>query len=167
MAEVFREIQDYTNYEVSNIGNVKNKKTGRIIKKHITHGYYRVGLCKDSKETKYVVHRLVASAFINNPLNKDCVDHTNNNKLDNRFENLRWATSTENNRNTTIRKTNTTGVKGVNYIEKTNTWRARICIDGISIHIGTYDTLEEAKQARIDKVRLAFGDFANTQECNA
>ena len=60
-------------------------------------GYLQVGL-SGSRNLK-LVHRLVAEAFIPNPENKLTVDHINGNKLDNRVENLRWATQKENNNN--------------------------------------------------------------------
>lgn len=70
----------------------------RILKTHIgVDGYYKVGLCKDGKIKKLRLHRLIALAFIPNPLNKPCINHKNGNKLDNRIENLEWCTRAENN----------------------------------------------------------------------
>ena len=63
----------------------------------ISGGYKAVTLWKDGKPyQRWLVHRLVATAFIPNPDNKPYVDHINGNKLDNRAENLRWATQKEN-----------------------------------------------------------------------
>jgi len=59
-------------------------------------GYYRVGLTKNGKQTKYYIHRLVAQAFIPNPENKEEVNHINGIKTDNRVENLEWCTISEN-----------------------------------------------------------------------
>ena len=57
-------------YEVSNLGNIKNKKTGRIFKKNIDYfGYCTVTLTKNKKAKNYKAHRLVAQAFIDNPNN--------------------------------------------------------------------------------------------------
>ena len=58
-------------------------------------GYYRISLNKK----KYSVHRLVAETFLKNPDNNPYCDHINREPLDNRLENLRWATGTENNMN--------------------------------------------------------------------
>ena len=98
--EEYKQIIDFDNYEVSNLGNVRNIKTGRILKgKDDTHGYLKVGLCKDKKKTNKKIHRLVAEAFIENPENKPCVDHIDNNKKNNDITNLRFATVSENNQN--------------------------------------------------------------------
>lgn len=97
MLEIFKLISDYPNYEVSNLGNVRNRKTGRVLRPgRQKDGYLLVGLCKDGKEKKFLVHRLVATAFISNPDNKLQVNHINGNKTDNRVENLEWNTDSEN-----------------------------------------------------------------------
>lgn len=63
-------------------------------------GYKAVTLWKDGKPyQRWLVHRLVATAFIPNPDNKPFVDHINGDKIDNRVENLRWATQKENSNN--------------------------------------------------------------------
>jgi hypothetical protein len=65
-----------------------------------THGYLRVGLSKDGKTKWFSVSRLVALTFLEPIVGKPTVDHINRDKTDNRLENLRWASSTEQCRNT-------------------------------------------------------------------
>ena len=90
--EEWRPIIDYPEYEVSNGGEVR--RGGRVLKPTPnSRGYSMVRLGRNNN--KYV-HRLVASAFIPNPDNKPQVDHINRIRTDNRVENLRWATVSEN-----------------------------------------------------------------------
>lgn len=93
--ETFKKIKNYNNYSISNIGNVRNNKTGRILKPHIKeNGYMQVQLGR--KTIPQYIHRLVAIAFIPNIENKPQVNHKNGNKQDNRIENLEWVTAREN-----------------------------------------------------------------------
>ena len=92
-------LQDYKlHYLVSNIGNVISLRTGKTLKPVKSKaGYYRVSLSVNGKYKKVAVHRIVAMAFIPNPENKPTVNHINENKTDNRVENLEWATNKEQN----------------------------------------------------------------------
>ena len=81
-------------YEVSNTGQVRSVKTGRILKNCLAgKGYCQVGLHKDGVQKNVFVHRLVAQAFIPNPKNYPEVNHKDENKLNNRIDNLEWCTS--------------------------------------------------------------------------
>jgi hypothetical protein len=79
-------------FTVSNYGNIKTKDGTRNRRMGTSSSGY--SCVTDSK--CYLIHRVVASAFIENPLNKPCVNHINGNKKDNRVENLEWMTKSEN-----------------------------------------------------------------------
>ena len=89
-------------YMVSDMGRVKSLKykggnKEKVLKSCKTsRGYVNVVLVKDGKHKSHSVHRLVAQTFIPNPHNKPYVDHINTIRHDNRVENLRWVTHTEN-----------------------------------------------------------------------
>jgi len=88
------------------------------------------------------------------------VDHINGDPLNNCRENLRIVTQQQNNMNQTIRKTNKSGVSGVSWHKSANKWVATLCIKYKQIHLGCFDTLEEATKARKDAEEKYFGEFA-------
>jgi hypothetical protein len=112
MQEIWKDVVGFEGlYKVSNLGNVigagkswvwgmYNNITTRPeseSKKSIdTCGYYQVWLSKNGRGKHYLVHRLIAKAFLDNPENKKDVNHKNGNKLDNVLDNLEWATRSEN-----------------------------------------------------------------------
>lgn len=98
--EIWKAIEGYEGrYEVSNYGRVKSlnyHRTGKekVLKPAIdSNGYWRVGLYKNSKRKFFSVHRLVAEAFLPNPQNLPEVNHKDENKANNRVENLEWCTA--------------------------------------------------------------------------
>ena len=86
------------NYLISNYGNVWSIRNSRLLKpKETKAGYLRVSPSVNGYRRECFIHRLVALAFIPNPDNKPTVNHLNENKKDNRVENLEWATNAEQN----------------------------------------------------------------------
>jgi hypothetical protein len=107
--EVWKTINGYENYEISSLGRVKSlsRKTNfgcsYIISKEIIlkywmdkKGYSYVTLRSNNLSKNFLVHRLVGLHFIENPFNKPQINHIDGNKLNNKIENLEWATAKEN-----------------------------------------------------------------------
>ena len=87
--ETFVEIEGFENYEVSNLGKVRNMKTGRILKPSLNHnGYLRLWLYENNKRKHLFLHKIIATTFIDNPEGKPCVNHIDENKLNNDLNNL-------------------------------------------------------------------------------
>lgn len=101
------------------------------------------------------MHRLLT----NKPVGMH-VDHKNHDRTDNRMQNLRVCSRTENRRNSTKARNNTTGFKGV--VVSYGRYSARIGYLGKKLHLGYYDTPEEAAMAYDKKAIELHGDFALT-----
>lgn len=102
--------------------------------------------------------------FILNINGDRIIDHKNRDKKDNRKVNLRIANYQQNSVNRGAGRNSTTGVKGVSKSKNGERYVAIVYKDGRRIHIGTYDTIEEARQARIKKEIELFGEFAFQDE---
>jgi hypothetical protein len=84
-------------YEVSNAGDIKNVKSGRILAKSIMGaGYYKADLWSFGKRRQTSIHRVVAGAFLGIPVDGMEVNHKDGNKLNNHVSNLEWVTRSEN-----------------------------------------------------------------------
>lgn len=95
--EHWREIPGFSNYEASQFGNIRNKRSKHVIGQTICNGYKRVVIMSnDGKRTSRRVSRLVALSWIPNPNNYPQVDHINEDKLNNKIENLEWVTASMN-----------------------------------------------------------------------
>lgn len=142
MIEIWKAIPGYDNYQVSNLGNVKSLRFGRekILKAHIdSNGYCRLPLYKDKKIKLYRVHQLVAMAFLKHKPDgtlKIVVDHVNDNKTDNRLENLQLTTNRYNAYKT--QGNYSSKYKGVCWAKNQNKWIVSIRINGKSKHLGYF-----------------------------
>ncbi|MGN6657107.1 MAG: HNH endonuclease [Rhodanobacter sp.] len=117
-------------------------------------GYVSIALNRQ----KYQAHRL-AWVFMTGDEPEDEIDHINGIRSDNRWVNLREATTFENHVNVPMSKRNTSGLKGVGLHR--GRWRAKLNSNGKCIHIGYFQTPEEAYVAYRKAADFHHGKFAN------
>ena len=162
--EIWRSMDGYANYEVSCFGRVRNAATERILKLQCKREYRRVALHKDDKPKQFFVHRLVAREFLDNPQGKSFIDHVDGNKSNNIVENLRWATSSENNRNRMKRQDTSSDFKGVSFAAAKGKWLASIKPYGKSKHLGYFESEKDAAKAYNEAAARYFGEYAKLNE---
>lgn len=102
MKEVWKNIEEYLNYQVSNLGRVRSlnyngtKETKVLTPGKCRNGYLKILLYKDGIRETRLIHRLVAKVFILNIENKSHVNHKDGNKQNNCVDNLEWCSQSEN-----------------------------------------------------------------------
>lgn len=141
--EFWKDLEGYDfKYQISNEGRVRNvdyRGTGKVRyfnPNYNSKGYPRVGLVKGGKQKHYSIHRLVAKSFVPNPNNKPHVNHLDEDKRNNRADNLDWVTNKEN---------SNYGTKGKRIAASHN-------------KLGTYKKLARMKSMPIIRVSLIGGE---------
>lgn len=176
MQETWKAVKDYEElYEVSTFGNVRNKVTGKIKNPSDNgHGYKSVSFWRNNKGKLFYLHRLVATAFIDNPDNKPEVHHIDSDRSNNKLDNLQWVTSKENNNFPEHIKAMQSNENWAKQRQKSmakarekavvlNSYKARFIKDGIALEFNSL--AEGARELGIDKgnaTRVANGKQAHT-----
>jgi hypothetical protein len=128
--------EDYTNYELNIAGDLRNRKTGHLLKwSKRKDGYSQAQLNQKPFKPKHILkHVFICRLFLPNPENKPCVDHKirDENNLDNSISNLRWATHAENSQNKSLSSANTSGEQHIycKFQHGAPIWRIQIVADG-------------------------------------
>lgn len=117
-------------------------------------GYTRI--CIGGRQ--HLAHRLAWEIHYGAPPESD-LDHINGIRDDNRITNLRLATTTENNRNLSRRRDNTSGHKGVHWSKGAKKWQARICLNKKMKNLGLFSSIEDAAAAYRRAAKAHFGEF--------
>jgi hypothetical protein len=141
MEEIWKTVEKAPNYEVSNIGRVRNKKTGKLLKQAVhENGCLHIKLSINNKAKHYYVHRLILEVF-EGPSHLT-VDHINGIKTDNRLENLSYCSDIE---NIARYHTNRKDVRGYTYHKLHRKYQSSRRLNGKYIYLGAYETEEEAR----------------------
>lgn len=136
----------FERYEVSTLGNVR--RNGKLLTPTLdTYGYRQVNLYRDTTRYTRKVYRLVMEAFRPNIDEKPQIDHINRNRSDDRLDNLRWVTASENCRN---KEGFDEEMIGIRWYPKNQTYMVRIIWDGKEVYVGCRKSLEDAKKLRKD-----------------
>lgn len=154
LVSLLRPVHHFIDAHVAAIWNAKY--AGKVRGFPDNEGYLIVGL--DGK--RYRVHRIIWKMVYGVDPGED-VDHRNRAKSDNRLRNLRACTHQQNSHNVGMRPNNTSGIKGVGWLKAKRKWRARIKVDGKSIHLGLFADKQEAAAVFRAAAAQHHGEFAS------
>ena len=156
-------IEGYENLYSFDLNNnqVYSHISKKYIKPFLNNGYIVVRLYKNAKQKKIYFHRLVYELYHGTLPENMCIDHIDNNKLNNNITNLRLATYSQNGMNRKAQKNNlSTGYKCIT-ITKHNNYQVRIYKNKKVVYNKTFKTLEEAINNRDLNLKIIHGDFYN------
>jgi hypothetical protein len=136
--------------------NKGGKRSGNIAGCLRPDGYRAIKF--DGKH--YLAHRL-AWFYVYESMPKKELDHIDGNRDNNKINNLREATSSQNKQNTKMSKQSKSGLKGAHYHKISKKWLSRIKVNKKTIHLGYFDTKEEAHEAYKSAANDMFKEFAN------
>ena len=111
-------------------------------------GYSMVNVGAISNRVPVALHRVIWTMFNDTPPKGMHIDHINRDNTDNRIENLRCVTPSQNGLNSSLSKNNTSGVTGVRFQPRGKKWTARVMVNRKEVHLGSFETFEEARAAR-------------------
>ena len=160
-SEQWAAIDGYKNYQASWWGRVRNTRTGRILKPQTSGpGYLFVQLSKNGKAILYYIHKLVGREWVPNLSEKRCVDHIDGSRTNNNWENLRYATHSENQMNKRKRKDGSSLYKGVSWDKNACKWVVRIKVDDVYKYLGLFEIEKEAAEAYNAAAAKHYKEFA-------
>ena len=158
-AEEARQLLDYNpetgvfTWRVRRTGTARaGDQTGRVNNR----GYVELKV----KNRRYSAHRL-AWLMVHGVWPREFIDHIDGNPANNRLDNLREASRTENSRNRRMQYSNTSGYKGVYWFKAARKWHAQIHTNGRNKHLGLFLTAEAAHAAYCKAAAELHGEFAN------
>jgi hypothetical protein len=149
-----RPVHHFKNSHRMNIWNTKfSNKVAGSINKHI--GYFRISI----DDIRYLIHRIIWK-LLKNEEPPAIIDHIDGNRTNNRINNLREASKSQNSSNCTQNKNNTTGFKGVSYNIISKQYISRIFHNGKEIWLGSFNTADAASLAYQNKSLELHGEFS-------
>lgn len=150
-------------YSVTDDGRVWSERAQRfLVSTPNPNGYPQVNLRnKYGKGITKAVHRIMAWAFFGIK-DSTALDHIDGNRANNLLLNLRLCTPSQNQANSGLKKSNTSGFKGVRYMPERKKWRSRITLNGKEIHLGYFTDQFSAVKAYDEMTTQLNGVFART-----
>ena len=162
MGENWKSVEDFPNYEISNFGRIKRveriiirkgfpyKLPEKILKSLNEYsGYFMIKIGNEKGRKSFLIHRLVAKSFIENPKKLEFVNHLDNDKFNNHVDNLEWVNQRENSCHAAqLDKNSSSKFTGVAFHQKSKKWYASINYKGKSHSLGYHPTELEAYAAR-------------------
>ena len=153
-----REVLDYdpdTGNFTWRVGKSGAAGIGQIAGGPTDRGYWRI----EVDGTRYRAHRL-AWLYMTDEWPSDQIDHINGTRSDNAWANLRLADNHLNHANSKTPSNNSSGFKGVSWVQARNKWAAYIKVNCKRLHLGYYNAPEDASAAYADAARKHWGEFA-------